>query len=336
MNYPTSQPIEGYFVVTNEGLVFEVKGVIQPVDRLIAYLRYIPDESGSRQSRDGLRFLKVYNLEKREKYLREKHPQYLWHDEKRGRILQAVPSDCISYVLSPIDGLRQLRDLGSHLTALEEASRFLAQGIVDKAGIEWSEIGLTGSQLAGLSTSQSDIDLVVYGSSSAKRVHSVLRDGFLPKIQRYHGESLEKHLNFRWKAHSRWKSALEVIEARKALQGLYESFDFFVRAVKLPDEIGHSYDDFRFECEGTRVIRCVVTDDSDSIFTPCTYLVRCKELPDLSRLVSYRGRFTEHVKRNENVEARGRLELVYDIAKEESFYQLVLGEDCLDYLVPII
>jgi len=336
VNSLTSQPIEGYFAVTNDGLVFEVKGVIQPVDRLIAYLRYIPDDSGNRQSKDGSRFLKVYDLEKREKYLREKHPQYLWHDEKCGRVLQAVPNDCISYVLSPIDGLRQLRDLGLHLTALEEASLSLAQSIVDKAGIEWAEIGLTGSQLVGLDTSQSDIDLVVYGSRPAKRVHTVLRDSSLPRTKRYHGERLEKHLDFRWKAHSRWRSVLAEIEAKKALQGLYDSIDFFVRAVKLPDEMDHNYDDFTFEYEGTRVVRCMVTDDSDSIFTPCTYLVRCEELPDLSRLVSYRGRFTEHVHRNTHVEAKGRLELVRNVAKEESFHQLVLGEDYLDYLVPVI
>lgn len=322
--------------MTSEGLVFEVKGVIQPVDRLIAYLRYIPDESGNRQSRDGSRFSKIYDLDKREKYLREKHPQYLWNDEKRGRVLQAVPNDCISYVLSPIEGLRQLRDLGLHLTALEEASRSLAQTIVDNADIEWSEIGLTGSQLVGLGTSQSDIDLVVYGSRPARRVHSVLRDGSLPGIERYHGESLEKHLDFRWKAHSRWRSVLEEIEAKKVLQGLYDSIDFFIRAVKLPDEIGYGYDDLTFECEGTRVVKCVVTDNSASIFTPCTYHVQCEELPDLSRLVSYRGRFTEHVHRNAWVEARGRLELVCNVAKKESFYQLVLGEDYLDYLVPVI
>jgi predicted nucleotidyltransferase len=336
VNSLTSQPIEGYFVVTDEGLVFEVKGVIHPVDRLIAYLRYIPDNNGNRQSEDGSRFSKVYDLEKREKYLREKHPQYLWHDETRGRVLQSVPNDCISYVLSPIDGLRQLRDLGLHLTTLEEASRSFAQNIVDKAGIEWSEIGLTGSQLLGLGTSQSDIDLVVYGSRPAKRVHTVLRDNCLPRTERYHGERLEKHLDFRWKAHGRWRPVLEKIEAKKALQGLYDSIDFFVRAVKLPDETNHNYEDLTFKCEGTRMVRCMVTDDSNSIFTPCTYLVRCEELPDLSRLFSFRGRFTEHVHRNEQVEARGRLELVQNVATEERFYQLVLGEDSLDYLVPII
>ena len=129
---------------------------------------------------------------------------------------------------------------------------------------------------------------------------------------------------------------LEEIEAKKALQGLYNSIDFFVRAVKLPEEMGHSYDDLTFECGGTRVVKCVVTDDSASIFTPCAYHVQCEELPDLSRLVSYRGRFTEHVRRNARVEARGRLELVRNVANEERFYQLVLGEDRLDYLVPII
>ncbi|MHA2378016.1 MAG: hypothetical protein ACXADO_00240 [Candidatus Thorarchaeota archaeon] len=321
--------------MTNEGLVFEVKGVVQPTDRLIAYLRYIPDDSGNRQSKYGTRFSKVYDLEKRERYLREKHPQYLWSDKKRGRVFQSVPNDSISYVLSPIDGLRQLRDLGLHLTALEEASRSLAQTLVDKADIEWSDIGLTGSQLVGLGTSRSDIDLVVYGLRPARRVHTVLRDDSLPGIKRYHGEQLEKHLDFRWKALSKWRSVLEGIEAEKVLQGLYDSVDFFVRAVKLPDEMDYNYEDLTFENEGIRAVRCVVIDDSDSIFTPCRYLVRCDELPDLSRFVSYRGRFTEHVHRDAYVEARGRLELVRNVAAGESYYQLVLGEDHMDYLVPV-
>ncbi|MHA2020544.1 MAG: hypothetical protein ACW96N_02440, partial [Candidatus Thorarchaeota archaeon] len=54
----------------------------------------------------------------------------------------------------------------------------------------------------------------------------------------------------------------------------------------------------------------------------------------IKRLVSFRGRFTEHVFAGETIEARGRLELVTNVNTDESFTQLVLGEDPLDYLMP--
>ena len=38
----TISPIEGHFLVTEDGLIFEVKGVIHPEERIIAYLRYAP------------------------------------------------------------------------------------------------------------------------------------------------------------------------------------------------------------------------------------------------------------------------------------------------------
>ncbi|MFW9798927.1 MAG: nucleotidyltransferase domain-containing protein [Candidatus Thorarchaeota archaeon] len=333
----SSQPIEGYFVVADEALVFEVKGVVHPADRLIAYLRYIPDNDGNRQSKDGTRFSKIYGLKDREQYLREKYPEYLWSDKKRGRVFQSVPFDCIDYVLSPIDGLRQLRDLGAHLTHLEEASRVLAQVFVEHARIDWSDIGLTGSQLVGLSTADSDIDLVVYGSGPSRRLHSVLKYDVdqLPGIRRYSDERLEKHVEFRWMTLSKWRSVLQVIESKKAFQGVFNSIDFFVRAVKLPREMDYRYEDLTVRSQGIQETRCLVIDDSNSIFTPCIYLVQCDESPDVKRLISYRGRFAEHASSGSYVRARGRLEVVDNNSSGESYHQLVLGENPEDYLLPV-
>ncbi|MFQ5831897.1 MAG: hypothetical protein ACE5H4_04295 [Candidatus Thorarchaeota archaeon] len=333
----SSQPIEGYFIVTDDGLVFEVKGVVHPRDRLIAYLRYVPDSNGDRQSKDGTRFNKIYGLKDREQYLREKYPEYLWSDRKRGRVFQTVPVDCIAYVLSPIDGLRQLRDLGEHLTHLEDASRVLAQTLVERARIDWSDMGLTGSQLVSLSATDSDIDLVVYGSDPARRLHSVLKNDIdqLPGISRYSGERLQKHVDFRWKALDKWKSVLQVIESEKAFQGVFDSIDFFVRAVKLPREMDYGYDDLTLRNEGIREAVCSVIDDSDSIFTPCIYHVQCDESPELKKLISYRGRFAEHTSRGSHIKARGRLETVDNSESGESYQQLVLGESPEDFLMPV-
>ncbi|MFW9845496.1 MAG: hypothetical protein ACFFD6_02010, partial [Candidatus Thorarchaeota archaeon] len=66
MTSQDTEPIEGHFIITDDDLIFEVKGVIHPSDRVIAYLRYIKDDSGDRRSRDGTRFRKVYDLVRRE------------------------------------------------------------------------------------------------------------------------------------------------------------------------------------------------------------------------------------------------------------------------------
>ncbi|MHA1938730.1 MAG: hypothetical protein ACW97O_11020, partial [Candidatus Thorarchaeota archaeon] len=63
--------------------------------------------------------------------------------------------------------------------------------------------------------------------------------------------------------------------------------------------------------------------------------VESDNITDLQRLVSFRGRFTEHVFTGETVEARGRMETVTNVNTDESFTQLVLGENPLDYLMPV-
>jgi predicted nucleotidyltransferase len=335
MSSLSDTPIEGYFIMTDDGLLFEVKGVIHPKDRVIAYLRYIQDENGNRQSKSGARFRKVYDLKERNKILDSRYPQYLWFDKNRGRRFQAVPKDRISFVLNPIDGLRQLLDMGMHVTGLEGASLSLAELLVERARIEWSNIGLTGSQLVGLSNQKSDIDLVVFGSEPSRRIHRTLRDELesLPEVERYQKDQLKRHVRFRWEKHDRWETALRKIESHKALQGLFGSYDFFIRAVKLPEEIGYEYEDLVIRDEGTHTVSCRITDDSNSIFTPCSYTVE-SDMTALQKLVSFRGRFTEHVFIGEDVEACGRMETVTNVNTDETFIQLVLGEDPLDYLMP--
>jgi len=52
---------EGDFIETSEGLVFDVKGLIHPPNRIIAFLRYFPDKKGERK-RNSERYSKVYSL----------------------------------------------------------------------------------------------------------------------------------------------------------------------------------------------------------------------------------------------------------------------------------
>jgi predicted nucleotidyltransferase len=331
------QAVEGFFLVTDDDHIFEVKGDIHPKNRLVAYLRYLPTQDGNRISSNGVRYRKITSLKKREDYLQRMHSEYLWFDETRGRLLQAVPLNRIAFALNPVDCLRQFRDMERHSSSLQQASLDLVQTLIDATGIEWEAIGLTGSQLVGLASSESDIDLVIYGEKSARKVYSILKEQFhaIGDLGWYADELLDKHVKFRWGENPRWCDVLRKVESKKVLQGLFGGYEFFIRMVKSPDEIGYEYEDFEIHNEGTLIVKCHVTDDHDSIFTPCAYGVQCNRFGNLRRLVSYRGRFTEQVSKGMDVEAKGRLESVADRRSGEEFSQLVLGENWDDYLIPL-
>lgn len=331
------QAVEGFFLVTDDDHIFEVKGVVHPKGRVVAYLRYLPAQDGNRVSSSGIQYRKITSLKERENYLQERYNEYLWFDEARGRLLQAVPLNRIAFVLNPVDCLRRIRDMGRHSSSLQQASLDLVQTLTDMTEIEWGAIGLTGSQLVGLVSSESDIDLVIYGEESSRKVHSILKEQFhaIGDLGGYAGKPLDKHVTFRWGEIPRWRDVLRKVESNKVLQGFFGGYEFFIRMVKSPDEIGYEYEDFAIHNEGTLTVKCHVTDDHDSIFTPCAYGVQCNKLGNLRKLVSYRGRFTEQVSKGMDVKAKGRLESVIDRRSGEEFSQLMLGENWDDYLVPI-
>ena len=105
--------VEGYFVITKEGLKFEVKGIIHPHNRTIAYVRYVPDTSLSK-STSG--FQKIYDLHEREKFLECNFPEYLWFSEAHGRVVQAVPHDKVEQVLDPIEHMTRIREKSDMLS----------------------------------------------------------------------------------------------------------------------------------------------------------------------------------------------------------------------------
>jgi predicted nucleotidyltransferase len=154
-------------------------------------------------------------------------------------------------------------------------------------------------------------------------------------MERYSGKKLDSIVSFRWGADNRWWKTLRKIESEKVLQGLFRSNDFFIRIVKTPGEEKCKYGDIEYQDRGRVAVRCTVIDDSNSIFTPCFYEVSSDDIPELELLTSYRGRFTEHVHRGMSVEAEGRLEMIKQTGSYVSQFQLVLGENPDDYLVPV-
>jgi predicted nucleotidyltransferase len=208
--------------------------------------------------------------------------------------------------------------------------------LLEYTGVDKRDIGVTGSQLVGVAQKTSDIDLIVFGESACDKFYGKLVDNFdkIPGLERYSGDLLDEHLGFRWGNLVEYHNVLWGIERRKTLQGVFEDHQFFIRLVKRHQDVPQSFGQIVSEDSESKEIQCLVTDDKESIFTPCVYKVESLEYPALNQIISFRGRFTEHVSKGNSVKAKGRLERVIDTSTNEKFQQLVLGESSTDYMIP--
>ncbi|MGB9714376.1 MAG: nucleotidyltransferase domain-containing protein [Candidatus Bathyarchaeales archaeon] len=331
---------EGDFVETKQGSIFDVKGLIHPPNRVIAFVRYFPSDKGIRKSKGAL-YEKVYSLSSRYDWLRKKFPQYLVYDPIFDEVLCEVPIKDIKSHFKPTEALRRLRK-AEKLEDLELKVLEMANLLKSSAKIHWNVIGASGSVMVGLHTPSSDIDLVVYGSENCQRVYAVLRE--LLKTQEtpfkpYEKADLRVLFDFRSKDTMMSFEDFVAVESRKVLQGKFMERDYFIRFVKDWNEISEKYGDVCYRNCGYTRIEATVADDSESIFTPCTYkienvkIVEGPKLEPIEEISSFRGRFCEQAKNGETVIAQGKLEHVTDKRQNREYFRILLGGKTSDYMV---
>jgi len=330
---------EGDLIETREGLIFDVKGLLHPPDRVISYARYFPHSMGDRE-RVGKRYKKVYSLNERQTFLSENYPQYLYYDEIHGKQLEGVPTSVITKHYEPIAGLKTLSERNA-LQQIEMHALYFSRQLHKASIVPFNKIGVSGSILIGLQKDDSDVDLIVYGRENGLRVHKTLK-GLLEdegnEISRYDLRGLKQLYRFRVKDTKVPFRDFVKTESRKVYQGRIFDRDYFIRFVLDWSDIEEEYGDRRFKTAGRSTIKAKIDDDSNSIFTPCLYLItECEFLSGrtfngLKEITSYRGRFCEQAKKDEVIQAEGAVEKVTE--KNGSFYhRLILGEHRSDYMI---
>lgn len=327
---------EGDFVESTEGLIFDVKGLVHPPDRVIAFIRYIPNSRGDRERR-GVRYRKIYELSERYNFLRKNYPHYLCYNDVFGECLNEVPLRDVVYHYKPQQKTLQLLS-NSNLDSVEKQTLAFIRLLNELTHIPLSSIGVSGSVLVGLHTKNSDIDLIVYGADVCHTLKNALK-----KLLQEGGEvkPLTPDL-LRGRYFSRQRdtpvSYEEYLfhESRKSFQGFFKDREFFIRYVKDWSEVEERYGDVFYENAGYAEVKGVIANDKSNFFTPCTYglagveVINGKAVSPITEISSFRGRYCEQAFIGELVMARGKLEKV--TKKGQVHYRLLLGNNKRDYM----
>ena len=331
---------EGDITETANHIFFDVKGLVHPPRKIVAFIRFIPDPKGDRK-RDNITYRKVYPLQERYELLREQFPQYLVFDSVFDEQLCEVPIKAIKQHYTPREGLKNLR-LENLLDDAETDALEFVELLKKNASISWSKLGISGSLLVGLHTPTSDIDPVIYGSENCRQVYASLKSLMQHRdspVKPYTREGLKRLFDFRSKDTVMSFEDFLRIESRKVLQGMFKRRDYYIRCVKDWNEIEDEYGRVRYKSMGYAKIKATVTDDSEMIFTPCCYkivdvkILEGVHVEPIEEIVSFRGRFCEQARDDETVIAQGKVERVQ--IGEHVFYRLLLGNRTSDFMVSL-
>jgi uncharacterized protein len=334
------QAREGDLIKTVGNVVFDVKGLVHPPNKIIAFPRFIPSPTGTRKGKDTL-YGKVYSLGERFQYLQQNLPHLIVFDPIFGETMCEVPIGEIVEHYKPVEKLARLRT-AKNRSELEEKALRLAETLQKEADIPWSSIGISGSILAGLTTTTSDLDPIVYGEANCRKAYAALQrllkmenSGFKEYTQKemaelYAFRSKDTHMS----AEDHAKT-----ESRKAFQGKFMGTDYFVRFIKEWSEVGEQYGDLTYKNSGYLKIQAEIAQDKEALFTPCSYRLKNVQVLDgpklegINEIASYRGRFCMQAQVGEHVEAQGKAETV--TCHRGSHIRLILGNKPEDYMILI-
>jgi predicted nucleotidyltransferase len=315
------------FIYTTDDLFFATTTYLHPNDRILSFLRYIPDLNGDR-SLNSKKYIKV-DSKKAYDFLGTNYPDYLFDCDITGVQMMGVPSGKIEKILQPTERLNEIMESEERNSLLEKVVK-LAETFHDHTGLSYNKMGVSGSILPGLyKENASDIDFVIYGLKNHRMIMKSFAEikennGVLKSVGEDYWQKLYKkrivdsslsYDEFRW------------YESRKHNRGLLDGTLFDILQTRDWDEISGIYGQTRYSPMGTIEIECTVSDAIAAYDNPAVYKVEDVTVLDgpevpIKEVASYTHTYSGQAVEGERIVAKGKLEKVMN---ETTSYRLIVG-----------
>ena len=319
-------------------LYFTTVGNVHPKDRVLSYLKYIPDKSGKwgrrRKYRRAMEAYSTLQIGQCLDFLERNYPQYVFHSNLQNLTFSAVPKKFITEHYQPERKLQQL--LRKHrLDSLEKKTVDLVHVLADESGVDLRGFGVTGSVLLGIHRVEfSDIDLTIYGRPSSLALRDALIHIFQNKqssIRRFSAKKLSQISETEARVHHLTPFEARRIYERKWNRGEFQDTFFSIHPVKTECEVSEKYGDRTYLPSGMVTVKAEISDSSEAFFMPATYGVRGVKMlegsvaKNIREIVSYEGLFADIASEGEEVICRGKLEQIGDRKEGETYNRILVG-----------
>jgi predicted nucleotidyltransferase len=276
------------FIETAEGLIFAIVAQGTEQGKVLCFLRYVKGSTG---------WGKV-TTESANTFLKQHYPEYLHYSLILDAHLHAVAIERIAKHHRPKQRLQQIMQI-NQMDAIEH-DLFQLCDLLQKHGLDLTQIGITGSILVGVQKQGSDIDLVCYGRAVFHQCRAITREliaqGKLQELndkdwqESYQRRSCDlSFADYVW--HERRKTNKAVINGRK--------FD-----LNFIDDLVHS-EVITYQKCGAITLQCIVIDDTHAFDYPAEFKIDHEEF---DAIVSFTSTYTGQAVKGETVEVSGIVE----------------------------
>lgn len=321
-------PRDGDVILTKDNLIMYTFGYDHPKNKVISYLKYIPEAL--------IKYFKISFLEHKWKFrdiimrrpqelytpknfqsiintFKNDYPQYLYYSPFLQKEVFTVPYEYIEEIFIPKERLQRLlrkEKLDSHESLAIELIEYLSR----ESMVPINELGIHGSTSYEMHSPTSDIDIAVYS-----------RQNFL-KVKEAVQKLVEKGIV---------KRAIKIpTDAYRLNRGIYKETDFVFNAIRNVEETRNEYGLYKYNHIKTIEFKCEISRDIESVFRPAIYGIEDieilndsidLELHQIKQVVSMIGEFRGICEKGEKIQGVGMLEKVINQENSEIFYRVVIG-----------
>jgi len=311
--------------------LFVVLGYIQPSDRILSYLKYVPAKDGTWEA-GGIRYRRMFwgSVDSTLEGMVTLPSDYITEDTHFQTQLVEPPRSAIAGYYSPELRLKEI--LEEPVDILEELTKNAAETLHDALGISFDSLGVAGSILwKGHHPKRSDINMNIYGFRNAW----ILFNNF-EQVERFQNHTRMRSL-------PEWNHAIERVHDRIAVLQSNDLDAIFSRRKALcvndrcigitpvlyPEEtpIGHGSESYFTQANEPVRLNVTIENTDFSIFHPAIYEITPIEHSEstINRVMVYDGAFGGLFEKGDLVEVSGTLQKVTTPEEDVNFYQVMVG-----------